>query len=442
VSRPALGRVSNLLLGEGAALAEGSSALPREAVGALRGHFALHLKDGRGGHLLARDALGVNKLFFALGPDGEVDAANHLVDLVRAGHAPARVWSVPMGHLVRVWPGERRLVLEKHSALRFADDAPDVDVDLDLAAHAARIRAALDATFRALAPVLAGRDVHVTMSGGLDSTTIAALAKVHLAGVARRLTGVTFFVGDREAGPAPGTDAHFARRAARELGLPLEVVALPADALPDLVDEVLVAGQDYRDFNVHCGVVNAALARAIAARRPDDGARPVVLTGDTMNELLADYTPVQYGAATFYALPRLGAGRLRRFLVSGLDTGDREVGVFAHHGIDTVQPYALCPEVYAALPGSFLEAEGAKQRLARLVMGDLVPSFIYERPKVRAQVGGSEKVGGTLAALVDRGIDAAELERRFCRLLGFSEPELRRWIRAGVYRFTATYPEA
>jgi hypothetical protein len=132
---------------------------------------------------------------------------------------------------------------------------------------------------------------------------------------------------------------------------------------------------------------------------------------------------------------------MRRFLVTGLDSGDREVGIFAHHQVDTIQPYALCPEVYCALPGPLLEEPGAKQRLVRLVMGDRIPSFIYDRPKVRAQVGSSEEVGGTLAALVDQGIDAAELERRFCRLYGLEPRELKAWIRAGYYRFTSAYPQ-
>jgi asparagine synthetase B (glutamine-hydrolysing) len=439
-----LARVSNLVLRDGAVVDPGAltGAEPRDAFGRLRGHFALHLRGGDGGHLLARDPLGVNKLFFALGRDGEVESANHLADLARAGHLPERVWSVPSGHLARIWPHERRLTLEKHSTLAFADDAP---AELgDLPAHAARIRAGLDATFRALRPVLAGRRVYVTLSGGLDSTTIAALAKLHLADVAGSLAGITFFVRGASAEPEPGTDAYFAGRVAEALGLPLETVEVAPEGLIDLVDEVLVAGQDFRDFNVHCGLVNAALARAIAEgprAHVGDGA-PVVLTGDTMNELMADYTPVRYGAAEYYALPRLGPGKLRRFLVSGLDTGDREVGVFAHRGIDTIQPYALHPEIYTALPGGYLEAEGAKQRLGRLVMGDLVPAFIYDRPKVRAQVGGSEKVGGTLAALVDAGVDAAELERRFCRLTGFAPAELKRWIRAGLYRFTSSYPES
>jgi asparagine synthetase B (glutamine-hydrolysing) len=446
MSGPLHARVTNLVLRDGEVVApEALSAdEPAEAFGRLRGHFALHLRGDDGGHVLARDPLGVNKLFFALGPDGAVASANHLSDLVAAGHRPGRVWSVPSGHLVRIWPEARRLVLEKHSTITFGhDDAADPS---DLPAHAARIRARLDATFQALAPVLADRIVYVTLSGGLDSTTVAALAKLHLSGVVRRLAGVTFFVPGASREPAPGTDVYYARRVAEALDLPLELVELPAEQLPDLVDEVLVAGQDFRDFNVHCGLVNAALARALATRRaPGDGGPhlpPVVLTGDTMNELMADYTPVHYGPTQYYALPALGAGRLRRFLVSGLDTGDREVGIYAHRGIDTIQPYALHPDVYTELPGAFLEMEGAKQRLGRLVMGDLVPSFIYDRPKVRAQVGGSEEVGGTLAALVDRGIDASELERRFCALLGFEPSELKRWIRAGVYRFTATYPES
>jgi hypothetical protein len=77
----------------------------------------------------------------------------------------------------------------------------------------------------------------------------------------------------------------------------------------------------------------------------------------------------------------------------------------------------------------------------RQVMGDRVPDFIYQRPKVRAQVGSSEEVGGTLAALLTQGIDAAQLETRFCHLMGLQPKELKSWIRAGRYRSTSTYPQ-
>jgi asparagine synthetase B (glutamine-hydrolysing) len=430
--------VSNLILrDDGVIRPEDLSAFDsKEAFARLRGHFALHLKDTGGAHLLARDPLGVNKLFFAIGAGGQVDSSSYFLDLVGRGHAPGRIWSVPSGYLMRLLPGQRKLTLEKYSTLSFADDGPAVESDLSL--YAGRIRARLDATFRTLASALAQRTVYVTLSGGLDSTTVAALAREHLG----RFVGVTFFVRGQSAEAKTGTDVHYARLVAKAMGIPLELVEVSADALPGLVDEVLIGGQDFRDFNVHCGLVNAALAAAIAdLPRPPGSGRPVVLTGDTMNELMADYTPVRYGPLEYYSLPDLGAGKLRRFLVSGLDTGDREVGIFARRGIDTIQPYALYPEVYTAIPGAFLEVEGAKQRLARLVMGDLIPSFIYDRPKVRAQVGGSRKVGGTLAALIDRGIDGPALERRFCEIYGFDPAGLKRWMRAGVYRFTTSYPE-
>jgi asparagine synthetase B (glutamine-hydrolysing) len=399
-----------------------------ESFAAWRGHFALHQVDGDE-HLLVRDALGVNKLFFAITPEGGLDVANFFIDLRRLGHPARRIWSVPAGHLMRLSPARRTLSLERHAHLLFAEDqAPG-----DLEAHAAAIRARLEQTFRGLRAPLSGRPLYVTMSGGLDSTTVAALTR-ELVG---EFVGLTFKV---EGPERTGDDLHFARRVAEDLKVPLEVVTVPARSLLDFVDPVLVYGQDFRDFNVHCGLVNAALAAALA-RRHAGGPTPVVLTGDTMNELMADYTPVEYGARQYYGLPQLPLGKMRRFLVNGLDSGDREVGIFTHHGVDCIQPYAIAPEVYCALPGPLLAEPGAKQRLGRLVMGDRVPSYIYERPKVRAQSASPDQSGGTLAALVDQGIDAPELERRFCRLMDLEPRALRSWIRAGYYRFPSAYPE-
>jgi hypothetical protein len=125
--------------------------------------------------------------------------------------------------------------------------------------------------------------------------------------------------------------------------------------------------------------------------------------------------------------------------VGGLDSGDREVGIFGHHDIDVVQPYALCADAYAAVPAGALGDPRAKQALARAVFGEAVPEYVYARPKVRAQAA-SEEVGGTLGLLADRGIQGAELAARFARVLHVQPDELRGFIRAGFYRFTTTYP--
>ena len=395
------------------------TAVPNTLLADGRGHFATHEAQG-GVHTMRRDPLGVNKLFFGLDED-RVESANYLDDLRRGGWTPSQIWSVPSGHRIRIDLGARSLSIEKESGPEFVEDDGG-----SLEGHARRIRARLDEAFEALSAELSG-ELFVTLSGGLDSTGIAVLAKQHLGD----FTAVSFTVEgeDREGG-----DLAAARRVADALGVRLLEVHMPREALAARVDDVLRWGQDWRDFNVHCGLVNLALAEALPA-----GA--TVLTGDGMNELMADYSPVEVEGRVLYALPRLSPGKLRRFLVQGLDSGDREVGIFARRGVRTVQPYLLCADAYASLPERFVAHEGSKQALVRHVLGQAVPAFVYDRPKVRAQVGSSEAVGGTVRALLDAGVDQAQLANRFRALLGFTEKDQRRLIRAGYYRFPTTWPQ-
>jgi asparagine synthetase B (glutamine-hydrolysing) len=398
----------------------------------ISGQFALHVKE-RGGETLVRDPLGVNKLFFAVGQDA-VESSNFLIDLVRRGHRLAEVFSVPSGHVVTVNAGERQLALRKYRALRF-DEGGTAGRSLDEHAHAIRER--LAAVFRRLGKALAGRRLFLTLSGGLDSTMIAAAARQHLGD----FTALTFAMSDGDGEPEPSEDLHFATLVAGRLGVPLETVLATPDDIAGLLDVALVYGQDWRDFNVHCALVNARIAEHLAGTARADGAgRPVVLTGDVMNELMADYAPVTFRGQEFYPLPRLPAGRLRRFLVSGLDSGDREVGVFAHFGIDVIQPYAMLADLYAALPAAHVADADAKSRLVRKIMGERIPAEIYGRPKVRAQVGGSKRVGGTLRAMVDARLTGDRLRQRFAELFECGEDDRDRLIRAGLYRFTNAFP--
>jgi asparagine synthetase B (glutamine-hydrolysing) len=408
---------------------------PARVIAAHAGHFALHERGGDGSHLLARDLLGVHKLFFAL--DGEsLASSNYLVDLLRAGHSFEHVFSVPAGHYVRVHPGARRYELARWGELRFGTESDALATEPTIARYAAPIRTALERTFRMLAERFAGRPIYVTLSGGLDSTTIATLARK----VFPDLCAVTFALRNpRESGP--GADLYFARRVASDLGLAhVEVLAEP-DEIIELLDEVLVYGQDYRDFNVHCGLVNAALAKAIGARHAV-GLRPVVLSGDTMNELLADYTPVQFQGREYFGLPRLAQGQLRRFLVGGLDSGDREVGIFARRGVETVQPFALCAHEFAALPASLTCGSSSKSRLVQAVLGETIAEYVLARPKVRAQVAVEGEPGGTFALLLSRGIDQEHLKARFARLLEIGPHAVSDLTRAGYYRFSTSFPES
>jgi asparagine synthetase B (glutamine-hydrolysing) len=393
---------------------------------AATGHFGLAV-ERRGDVALARDALGVNKLFFSV-EGGVLRSSAFFLDLVARGIAPEKVWSVPSGHLVRLALDGPHFSLSKWSTIEPGVESHSTEQQL-----AARVSDRLHEVFRGLRAALAERPRFVSMSGGLDSTTIAVLAREHLG----TFTGVTFAVDDGRLRDAKlDDDLSAAERVARELGVPHHVVVVTPDALAAHLDDALVYGQDYRDFNVHCGLVNAVLGAAVSELAQN----AVLLTGDTMNELVADYSPVQFEGRSHYVLPDISPGRLRRYLVQGLDSGDREVGVLARWGVQTVQPFALAADAYAALPDRMVQEAGSKQRFVEKVFGDRIPRFVYARPKVRAQVGAAGEPSGTMAALLRRGIDQQALERRFESLFGIDARERRRLIRAGMYRFPTTHP--
>lgn len=139
-------------------------------------------------------------------------------------------------------------------------------------------------------------------------------------------------------------------------------------------------------------------------------------------------------------MPRVGPRRLQTVLVQGLDAGDREIGIFGHHGIDVIQPYGLVVEAYLQLPASSLIREGFKRALVREIAADLLPACVFERGKARAQVGDSVGPGGLIATLLDSGCDARWLEAAFARRFNVGTKTLRSFIRLGRYRSTTEFP--
>jgi hypothetical protein len=72
--------------------------------------------------------------------------------------------------------------------------------------------------------------------------------------------------------------------------------------------------------------------------------------------------------------------------------------------------------------------------LGRAIFGDLLPDYVYTRPKVRAQVGSSQGDRGVLGLCIDHGIDSQHLRDRFAELHGIDADELDSFIRGGTYR--------
>lgn len=392
------------------------------------GRFALARDEGRR-VTLARDRLGINKLFFALHRAGRVSAANRLIDLVSAGVPIEAVYSVPSGHALEIDLDHLTVTTTCRAALD-PDPAPPAGIE----EIARDIRAGLEVWFARLARRFGTRPVWVCLSGGLDSGLIAVLAREHFSDVA----AYTYTFSARDG--AWSEDAASAERLAGRLRIPFRLVTAGAEDVLGALEDAVCYGQDWRDFNVHCAIVNELLARAMR-RDAEPEREPLILTGDLANELLADYTPVVLAGAEYYRLPRVQPSPLRDALVRGLDAGDREVGMFGRHGFDVIQPYGLVAGHYLRLPASFIAEPGAKQRLGRAISGDRLPAFVFERAKVRAQLGSPGEAPGILNVLAASGLDAAALRTVFCRTFRVKDPAfLSAFIRAGRYRSMSAIP--
>ncbi|OON82197.1 asparagine synthase C-terminal domain-containing protein [Streptomyces tsukubensis] len=386
---------------------------PEETAAGRRGRFASIQRDGDR-VTATRDRLGLNKLYVAFHPDRGVVAANYLRDLVRAGIDFTDTYAVPAGCAVTLDPDRRT-----GTVLPFPARPSYAGVARAPSALAATVRGLLDEGMRHLAATHQDTATAVCLSGGADSSVVAAYAHRHFP----RTVAYSYTFGD---GPL-SEDAAAARHVAAHLGMDFRLVRADRQRLIDALYPAIVNGQDWRDFNVHAAVVNEVLAASIAGDHPRGA---LVFTGDLMNEFLADYTPVPHAGVLYYRLPNLPPGLLRSHLTRGLQTGDREVGVFAAHGLTVVQPYCWAADELLSLPDPvnkpWLMTHLARRRL---------PADILNRPKVRAQIGDPSTDTGVLHHLIKAGIDRRQLEVRFRHALGIpSAADLRRVIRGGVHR--------
>jgi asparagine synthetase B (glutamine-hydrolysing) len=389
----------------------------------LRGAFSCVNFDSGGRCHLVRDPLGINKLFWSMADDGVVVMAARPHRLVNVGCRFESVKAIPAGAVVDLDPCLR---VSRHLTVRLEMGMVRDQGQRPIEILAAKIRSTLDRYAAALAAAHSHATVFVCLSGGLDSSGVAVLAREHF----RNVVGVSFDL--QRPGYAPSEDRATAEHLAKDIGIPLLCVTVTEDELLEPLDTVLVEGSDWRDFNVHAALVNAALARGIAASCSGPS---VVLTGDFPNEFLVDYHPETYRGEVYYRLPRLALAALQMALVRGLETSHREVGPFQAWGLPVLQPYAVAADHYVALPSAFLSLPDRKQRLSRMIFGNKIPSYVYSRPKARAQVGGGAVGGGVLAACIDNGIDDAWLRRRFAELHYVTDiTALDRFIRGGRYR--------
>src|SRR5262249_35733578 len=226
-------------------------------------------------------------------------------------------------------------------------------------------------------------------------------------------------------------DFKAARRVADVLGIPLIPVLRPAECVLSSLAPAILLCQDFRDFNVHCAIVNLFIAETIRARFADEDV--IVLTGDLMNEYVCDYQEERIEDTVYYRQPRVPPAARRRFLLRGLDAGDREIGVFNAFDLKVCQPYAALARLYLQLPADLLADPDIKRRLNAPLLRPELRTRVAA-PKRRAQIGGPR--GGTVGLLHRHRIGSEVLRKLWADMLPLSLRGNDPWdvIQVGRYR--------
>ncbi|WP_018416514.1 asparagine synthase-related protein [Teredinibacter turnerae] len=393
---------------------------------AIYGQFGGSVFDGSR-YVAARDHLGVVKKFYTRPGEGELVFADSFIELLPYEQP---IYALPRGKVVEISPdGLRELANVSPAPLASAlqSQAQALLLEQNYAGFAHLVERRLAVVFDCIkAAEDAGYTVFVALSGGLDSSTMAHYAKRFCANP----IAVTLDLGGSE-------DAEKAQKIAAQLEVRHCVFGVSEDEILAAVEKAPLLCQDFRDFNVHCAALNCLLAEKINQWADANGvaSQRMIITGDLMNEFVCDYEEEIVEQTRYYRLPRIGKKALQKHLIGGLDTSDREWGLFAQYGLECVQPYAAVYDLYEAVPESLLSQPEVKP----LLNSHLVPEDILQhipKSKLRAQVG-DKKSMGVLGLCHKHGITEAVFKARLAS--GLAGAENRIPIMMGRYS-TETLP--
>ncbi|TDE59049.1 asparagine synthase (glutamine-hydrolyzing) [Nonomuraea mesophila] len=330
----------------------------------LQGMWALCAAAPDGRFVAARDPLGIKPLYWARTADGlhfasELRAFPPEVQAATEAFPPGCYWTPETG-LVRFAEA-----VPRGRAGRW-DGVPAAD------AESATREVLADSVVRHL---MADVDVGVFLSGGLDSSIVAAVAAAEYRSRGERLK--TFAVG------TPGSpDLLAAREVAEHLGTEHHETLLDAGRAISVVDQVVASVESFDASLIRSAVPNWFLSE-LASRHVK-----AVLTGEGADELFAGYDYYHRGHAEPGRLERELRRTLGRLHGLNLQRCDR---VTMAHGLEARVPF-LDADVIAhamSLPPELksLEPDGMEKGHLRRAFTGWLPERLLWRRKVQFGTG-------------------------------------------------------
>ena len=236
--------------------------------------------------LVGRDRLGIRSLYHAVTSAGDLVVASELKSVAPLVEEGVAVKPFGPGHWAAFDARTRVLVHTSsywtpHGVVEAARAAAAAACD-DARAHAAfcaRLHDTLVAAVRKR--FMSDRPIGCVLSGGLDSTVVAAIA----CKLAREADPDAPPLRTYTVGMAGATDLAWARKAARHLGTEHHEFVLSEDEFLAAIPQVVAQIESYDVTTVRASTGNWLVAQKIAALGKDT----VLLCGDVADELLGGY---------------------------------------------------------------------------------------------------------------------------------------------------------
>ncbi|MCX5677170.1 MAG: asparagine synthase-related protein [Planctomycetota bacterium] len=348
--------------------------------GAGNGHFAQAKVLSDRLHL-CRDTLGVSPLYYGRTGDGALAFASEVKALLEVTRDVAEI---PPGHQFDGVHSDLCATLQPQPPL--TDSAEVIAVELRR-----RIEASVRRSIRSSA-------TGAWLSGGLDSSTMAALARPHVSQL------YTFAAG------LPGApDLEYAREVARHIQSEHHEVVVTVNQMLDVLPKVIYHLESFDALLVRSSITNYLVARLAAEHVPE------VLSGEGGDELFAGY---EY-------LKSLPQGQLadellditKRLHNTALQRVDRSA---AAHGL-VAHVCFLDPDVveYAIrIPVALKLRDGVEKWILRRAMDGALPERVLARPKAKFWEGAG--VGDLLARHADETVSDKDFVQERCLRNGWT----------------------
>jgi len=339
--------------------------------GAGEGHFAeAAVNSGR--LRVSRDALGVAPLYLGVTQDGSWCFASEVKALLEVTRD---VTELPPGHSFDGFQCDLFMPLCQQPLL---GDPPETIV-MELRR---RLVAAVEKRIR-------GPVAGAWLSGGIDSSTMAALARP-------LVTALHTFV----AGVAGAPDLEYARQVARHIGSEHHEVVVTPEQMLAVLPEVIYHLESFDALLVRSSITNYLVARLAAEHVAE------VLSGEGGDELFAGYEYLKSIPTSELANELLDiTRRLHNTALQRVDRCASAHGLVAHVAFldpDVVE-YAL------RIPVELKIRKGMEKWILRQAMDGLLPQSVLNRRKSKFWEGAG--VGEILAEHADKKISDGDFSR-------------------------------